>query len=108
MTTEFKTLEEMTPEELAEARRQKWTLEKSTTAWWIKRNHTAFMPVHSEARGIFILESYGIKVYGVVRSQPEATPRDFAEMRRDQQRLMQGKGPSLARRVWRFFGGDAA
>ena len=106
--TEFKTLHDMTPDELVEERRQVWTIEKSTSSWWIKRNNVAFMPCHSEARALFILEEYGIKVYGVNRSQREATPQDFAEMRRDKERLMQGKGPSVARRVWRWLGGDAA
>lgn len=106
--TEFKTLEEMTPEELVEERKQIWTVEKSTTAWWIKRNHAAFMPAHTEARAVEILEQYGIKIYAVDRSQRETTAQDFAEMRRDKLRLMSGKGPSVARRVWRWFGGDAA
>ena len=106
--TEFKTLDEMTPEELVEERKQIWTIEKSTTAWWIKRNHAAFMPAHTEARAVEILEKYGIKIYAVDRSQRGATVRDFAEMRRDKSRLMSGKGPSMLRRAYRFFGGDAA
>jgi hypothetical protein len=108
MTTEFKSFEEMTPYDLALERKQHWTIEKSTTAWWIKRNHAAFMPCHTEARAIEILEKYGIKVYAVDRSQRATTAQDFAEMRRDKLRLLSGHGPSLARRVWRWFGGDAA
>ncbi len=107
-STEFRTLEEMTLEELADERKQFWEVRKSTSAWWIYRNHAAFMACNSEAKALFILESYGIKVYAVDRSQREVTAQDFAEMRRDKIRLMSGRGPSIARRMWRWFGGDAA
>lgn len=107
-STEFKTLVEMTPEELAIERKQTWTIHKSDASWWIRRNDSPFMPCHSEERAREILAQYGIEVYAVIRSQRAATAQDFAKMRRDKLRLMQGKGPSLARRVWRFFGGDAA
>ena len=106
--TEFKSLEDMNPFELALERKQTWEIRKSTSAWWIYRNHAAFMPCNTEAKAMFILETYGIKVYAVNRSQREATAQDFAEMRRDKMRLMNGHGPSLLRRVYRFFGGDAA
>jgi len=108
MTTDFKTFEEMTPEELAVERKQIWTVHKSTAAWWIRRNNTAFMPCHSEARALFILEQHGIKAYAVDRSQRAETAQDFADMRRDQLRVMNGKGPSVVRRVWRWLGGDKA
>ena len=107
-STEFKALEEMNPYELALERKQKWEIRKSTSAWWIHRNNTAFMPAHTEARAIEILTKYGITVYAVDRSQRAATEQDFAEMRRDKMRLMRGKGPSVLRKVWRYFGGDAA
>ena len=108
MTTEFKSLDEMTPEELATERQQLWTIVKSDSAWWIRRNNSSFMPCHSEERAIATLAQYGITVYAVDRSQRAATAQDFADMRRDKNRLMNGKGPSVARRVWRWFGGDAA
>ena len=108
MSTEFKTLDEMTPEELDEERKQIWTVVKSTTAWWIYRNQAAFMPCHSEARATEILKQYGIKVYAVDRSQQPESTVDWAEFRRDKMRLMSGKGISIPRRVWRWLGGDAA
>jgi hypothetical protein len=108
MSTEFKSFDEMTPFDLALERKQTWEIRKSTSAWWIYRNGAAFMPCNTEAKAMFILETYGIKVYAVDRSQREATAQDFAEMRRDKGRLMGGKGPSVLRRVYRFFGGDAA
>ena len=107
-STEFKSFDEMTPYDLELERKQIWTVEKSTAAWWIKRNHAAHTACHTEARAIEILEKYGIKVFAVDRSQRAETAQDFAEMRRDKLRLMSGKAPSVARRVWRWFGGDAA
>ena len=106
--TEFKTLGEMTADELAYERKQTWTICKSTSAWWIHRNHAAFMPVQSEEKAKQILESYGITVYGVDRSQRATTAQDWARYRRDKKYALSGKEPSLARRVWRWFGGDAA
>jgi hypothetical protein len=108
MSTEFKSFDEMNPYELALERKQHWTIEKSTTAWWIKRNHVAFMPVHTLQRGIDILKQYGITDFSLDTTQREVTAQDFAEFRRDKMRLMGGKGPSVLRRVYRFFGGDAA
>ena len=106
--TEFKTLGEMTRDELAHERRQQWMIYKSDCAWWIHRNGAAFMPVQSEEKAREILESYGITVYAVDRSQKAATVQDWARYRRDKKYALAGKGPSLARRVWRWFGGDAA
>jgi hypothetical protein len=107
-STEFRTLAEMTPEELVMERKQIWLIKKSDCAWWIHRNHAAFMPCHSEARAIEILEQYGITGYAIDRTQRPATEKDWAEFRRDKMRLLGGKGPSVARRVWRWLGGDAA
>jgi len=107
MSTEFKSLEDMNPYELALERKQKWVIRKSTTAWWIYRNDSAFMPCHTEARAVFFLDSYGI-VYAVDRTPQPDQEQALAEMRRDKMRLMNGKGPSVARRVWRWLGGDAA
>lgn len=108
MSTEFKSFDEMTPEELANEHQQTWTVHKSDASWWIRRNGSAFMPCHSEERAVSILEQYGINVYAVDRSQRAATAEDFEDMRRNKMRLMDGKRPSVARRVWRWLGGDAA
>ena len=108
MRTEFKSLDEMTDEELMFERCQTWVVKKSDTSWWLHRNHGPFMRVTSEAEGRGILEQYGIGVYAVDRSQQPLTEADWAAYRRDKLRLMSGKGPSLLRRAFRFFGGDAA
>lgn len=108
MTTEFRSLEEMTEEELQNERAQQWSIVKSDTCWWIHRNGSAFMPVPTEAIAKGLLHRYGIKHGFIDRRQQEVTERDWAEFRRDKMRVMTGQTPSLARRVWRWFGGDAA
>ena len=107
-STEFRSLEDMTPPELALERKQTWVITKSSHAWWIHRNNTPFMPVQSEEKAVALLEKYGIKTYAIDRSQKASSSKDFADMRRDKLRVMSGRGPSVARRVWRWLGGDAA
>lgn len=108
MRTEFKSLDEMTEEELQTERDQLWVITKSSDTWWLHRNHSAFMPVTSEAEGKAILQRYGITKYGINRSQPEVTLKQWEEFRRDKMRVMAGHSPSFLRRVWRRLGGDAA
>ena len=103
----YKLFDEMTPYDLELERKQKWLIKKSDCVWWIYRNDAAFVPVHSEARGVEILTQYGI-TNAVDLSQRATTDADWAAFRRDKMRLMNGKGPSVARRVWRWLGGDAA
>lgn len=106
--TEFKSLDEMTEAEIALERRQIWMIIKSSSAWWIHRNHAAFMPCQSEERARQILEDYGITVYGVDRSQKEVTAADWARYRRDKPYALAGRGPSLGRRFLWWLRGDAA
>lgn len=107
-STEFKSLEEMTEEELQSERAQHWSIVKSDSLWWIYRNGSPFMPVKTEAVAKGMLHRYGIRYGWIDRRQPELTERDWREFRRDKIRLLNGRGPSLVRRVWRWFGGDAA
>ena len=106
--SEFKPLSDMTEDELQHERSQHWVIVKSDTSWWIYRNHSPFMCAGTEANAIAVLTRYGISAYGVNRSQKATTEREWADFRRDKMRVLSGHGPSLARRVWRFFGGDAA
>lgn len=106
--TEFKSLDEMSEAELAEERRQTWSIVKSDTTWWIYRNHGPFMRAASEAEAVATLQEYGITCDEVDKRQRALTEQDWNEYRRDKMRVLSGSGPSLARRVWRWFGGDAA
>ena len=108
MTTEFQSLDEITPAELAHEREQHWVIVKSDTAWWIYRNHSPFIPCASESKAVAILGKYGIEAAAVERSQRATSLQDWAEFRRDKMRVLNGRGPSLPRRVWRWLGGDAA
>ncbi len=108
MSTEFKTLDEMTPAELQHEREQHWVIVKSDTAWWIYRNHAAFIPCGTESKAKEILAQYGIERFTVDRSQRATSLQDWSEFRRDKMRVLNGRGPSVARRVWRWLGGDAA
>lgn len=108
MTTEFRSFEDMSPEELQHEREQHWVIVKSDTSWWIYRNHSPFMNSRTEAEAISTLSKNGITTYGVDRSQRATTVDDWNNYRRDKMRVMSGKTPSIARKVWRWLGGDAA
>jgi|SRR6185295_8183806 len=87
MTTEFKTLEEMTPAELAFERSQHWSIVKSDTTVWIHRNSVPFMHVPSRlvADAEMILSIYGLKCAEIDGRQPtwnfEQYRRELAEPR---------------------------
>lgn len=81
--SEFRTLEEMTRQELAFEVLQRWSLCKSDTAWWIHRNEVPFMRVSSKSEGERILHRYNLTLADVDERQRPLTGEDFQAMRRD-------------------------
>lgn len=82
-STEFKTLEEMTAEELEFERTQKWSILKSDTAWWICRNEVPFMhcPGGLQAANE-VLKKYNLACIDVDTRQGPTTNQAWREFRR--------------------------
>ena len=96
-STEFRTLEEMTTEELDFEREQHWTIVRSELSWWIYRNGTPFMhvPKGGEEAARTKLANYGLKCADVDLRQPQWTPERWRRSRFDM-------ADGLAGRKWRI------
>lgn len=87
-STEFKSFEEMTPEELKRERSQQWSIVKSDTTWWIHRNEIPFMRVFSKQEAEALLERFQCPLAFVDESQRPLTAEDFHDFRSSLPKVM--------------------
>lgn len=87
---EFRTLEEMDPEERGFEIMQKWSLVKSDSGWWVCRNDAPFLGVKTLADGHAYLSKFNLECKDVDDRQRELTADDFRSLRETRARMFEG------------------